>query len=198
MMLTDEDVTDVSTELPDYLSTYVAPTELGSDASQPVFKIDGKIYRLPCPLKEFTDDGWTISEVETESVGAGNLEYAALTIKKNDVELELGMYNFTKVATISENCAVACISVNRMTYDEGDAYGVPENLIEIPGGITLKTSREEAKKALGSSFEEYVSDDKDYYSYSLYEGNTTINLTYSESDDYRSTTIELKNTNWDY
>ena len=198
MLLTEEDITEASTDLPEYLSMYVAPKELGSDMEEPVFKLDGKVYRLPCPLKEFTDDGWTVDSVNKEAVNAGNLEYSAITIKKNDVELNLGMLNFEKVSVVTENCAVASISARRITYDGGATYSLPENIIEIPGGITLKSSKEDAKSAVTSNFSEYISDDKDYYTYTYRNNGKTVGLTYSIGDDYNSSEIEIKNENWDY
>ena len=198
MIMTAADQGEASTDMPEYLSTYVAPTELGTDPTNPVFQIDGKIYRLPCPLKEFTDDGWEVASIGTKSVSAGNLEYSAITIKKGENELSLGMYNFAKVSTITENCAVASININNVKYSSGDKFGVSEDLITFPGNITLKSKREDVKKAVNETFEEYSSDENDYISYTYYGDDAYVCFTFSKGDGYESVSFDVKNTRWDY
>ena len=197
MVLSGEE-TEVSQDVPEYLSSYVAPTELPSDTEQPVFELDGKLYRLPCPLTEFTDDGWEIESVDVKTINAGNYDYSALSIKKGDVELSLGMYNFAKVAVSTENAAVYKIDFQHSEYSSGSVYGIPEDILKASGGLTLKSTADEIKATVSSNFDEYISDSSDYKSYDYYKDNVSIKYTISSSDSYTSKSIDIKNGNWDY
>ena len=198
MEITEEDKGEASTDMPAYLSTYVAPKELGSDIEATIFQLDGKIYQLPCPLSEFTDDGWNVEEVNTTSVGAGNLELSAITLKKNDVEIRVGMYNFEKVEMISENCAVAHISLDYMKTKDGNVIDLPEDFCKFPGGLSFKSSKDDIKNAVSSNFEERIAEDHGMATYSLSEDNKRVEYQVSSTDDYNTMNATFKNTNWDY
>ena len=110
-----DDITVVSEECPEYLESYVVPTELGTDMKEPVFELDGAIYRLPCPLSEFLNNGWKIASKSVSSLGAGNYLSSAIVIQKDNVKLSVGLYNFSEMEVYIENCAVYYFSV--YTYD---------------------------------------------------------------------------------
>ncbi|MBR6765510.1 MAG: hypothetical protein IKM06_03400, partial [Clostridia bacterium] len=54
--------TETSNDRPEYLSKYTAPTALETDPFSEIISVDGDLYRLPAPLSEFLNNGWTIKQ----------------------------------------------------------------------------------------------------------------------------------------
>jgi hypothetical protein len=152
----ESDVTETSEEVPEYLTTYVAPTELGEDNTTSIMEFDGKIYALPAPLSEFLDDGWVITS-KPDSVSAGNTD--VVKVEKDGKALYLYIENFASYQTTPENCAVYNVTV----------YEDDEVSIILPGGITNGSTKEEV--------EAWITDE-----YSYYKGNYAYAYSYDDYD----------------
>ena len=85
--------TATSTQGADYLDSYKAPTMLGEDFNSSTVSIDKVIYRLPCPVAEFTKNGWSLKK--EESVMAGRDAYCYL--EKDGKELSINVTNYADV-----------------------------------------------------------------------------------------------------
>ena len=62
---TAENTTQKNKKMIEGLNAYQAPTELTDDPTVPEAQIEEKVYRFPCPIEEFLDDGW---EIEANNV----------------------------------------------------------------------------------------------------------------------------------
>ena len=98
-----------SNEVPAYLSEYKAPSAMGGDFDSSTFTLDGTVYQLPCPVTEFTKNGWTITD--SEDIPAGRESYGGY-MEKNGVKLSVNFYNYADYQTTAENCAVSEIEAN--------------------------------------------------------------------------------------
>ena len=116
------DSAETSTEVPRFLSEYVAPTQLGDDLVSGNIQLQGKLYHIPCPVQEFLDDGWQITSKPGFVPGCRT---ADLTIEKEGTRLSVTVTNLTMTQTLPENCAVTTL----MAYDAGDIS------LELPGGV---------------------------------------------------------------
>ena len=83
----DDKKTETSDEVPEYLSTYVAPTELGTDPLSYNIEIENQVYTLPAPVSAFTDNGWKIASQE-DSVPSGQSLSYAIKLQKDGKEIE--------------------------------------------------------------------------------------------------------------
>lgn len=184
---TENDTTEVSSEVPAYLSTYVAPASLGEDPKAPVFELDGVVYRLPCPLSEFTDNGWEISAKEMDALGGQNRDGYCITLRKGEMTFNPELGNFEKTAQLLENCAVTGISMDQYTLKKVD-----NSFFVMPGGLTITSTIPEVE-ALGFSKEEY--DNSVTYEYTEGEINISYRL---YTDETGSVYIDVRNRNWDY
>ncbi len=158
--------TETSTEVPDYLSNYKAPTSQAKNLAQPVVSVEGDLYRLPAPLSEFTGNGWSITQ-KPGSVPAGG--QTDITLKKGDKKIGLKICNAAEYQTIPENCLVYSIYV--YDYDKTD--------ISI-AGVGIGSDKSAVEKAITEDFEINDYTDLTYY--------------YSEDDLYISVDVD-KTTN---
>ena len=62
--------------------------------------LDGVLYQLPCPLDEFTKNGWEISSDSIGTLGARNRE-TGITLKKGDARFSVGIMNLSDTAAYS-------------------------------------------------------------------------------------------------
>ena len=164
------DETETDSTVPEYLASYTAPTELGSDVMSGNVQIGGDLYRVCCPLTAFTDNGWTISS-KPGYVEAYNEESVKVT--RNGVSMYLYVTNFAEYQTIPENCAVSTISLSDYSDDVE---------LELPNGITIGMSK--------ADVESKVSGDYDYY-----EGSYSYSWTwsnYSGDDFYLSVDVDVE------
>ena len=181
----DSDATETSTKVPDYLSEYVAPTELGSDLLSGNIQIDGELYRLPAPVSEFLDHDWRITQ-KPDGIGAGNTEY--ITVQKGDTKLSLNVINLASYQTTPENCAVYGISVS--DYDKVS--------VKLPGEITIGTEKSVVEAAVNEDFS-YDKGSSNYtYSYYAPSGkdyNVSIRVDIATE---KVTSINLRTKDWIY
>ena len=148
----DFDKGSVSTEIPDIVSNYKAPTALGSDFMDPDVEFMGSLYRLPAPVSAFLDNGWVMKDVAEDAfLEGGGLEF--IEMMKENQTARFSVYNLTENATSIENCFVTELSFG--SYD-------PEILaLELSEDITLGADKNELLTK--ASERGYLYDDKDNY-----------------------------------
>ena len=152
----DDKKTETSDEVPEYLSTYVAPTELGTDPLSYNIEIENQVYTLPAPVSAFTDNGWKIASQE-DSVPSGQSLSYAIKLQKDGKEIEASVTNFADYQTKPENCAISSL------HFYADESKNPE--VKLPGGITIKSTSDDLKKWAGDKFDYSKSGDSEYYDY---------------------------------
>ncbi len=180
---TESDITEVSAEAPEYLASYAAPEELGDDPTQPVFELMGDLYRLPCPVSVFLDNGWEITAMDEQALG-GQAYGSGMKLTKGSVSVWPMVMNFDKNAQMMENCAVTDVSIG--SYDIKDES--PDCFV-LAGGLTLESTAEDAA---ATGFSSDTSGNNTYYTYE--EGEVSIRLTYFEE----GASFKIANQEWDY
>ena len=88
---------EVSDEIPEIVTKYVAPTEMGKSLSDFTVEFDGDLYKLPAPVSEFVKNGWEIQENNSDMaiVARG---YGKVTLMRNNqtVDFYVDSYSDTK------------------------------------------------------------------------------------------------------
>lgn len=149
---------DTSEEVPEYLSEYQQPLQLGDDAFSGNIEIGGKLYNLPSPLSEFLDDGWDFDKNnKPNAIKAKNKD--TFFLKRDNEKLHVIVYNFADYQTIPENCAVAGISA-----DNGNDVS-----IVLPGGISLDSTKNDVESWLPDDFEKSEINNFYFYSKTVYQ-----------------------------
>lgn len=161
----ESDATQTSTAVPEYLSEYQAPAELGTDPLSGNVEFGGKVYTLPAPLSEFTADGWKIIS-KSDAVGSGNND--SVRVERDGVKLYLNIRNFAAYQTIPENCAVHGLYL----YDSDNAQ------ITLPGGITLGSDK--------ASVESWITED-----FSYYKGSSSYSYSYDDYSRYFNIGVDI-------
>lgn len=176
---------ETSADVPEYLSAYQPPTELGQNLFDGIIELDGDLYKLPAPVQTFLDNGWIIT-YKTNEVGSGNKEL--LEFERDGKKLSVYIYNFAEYQTIPENCAVYDIKV------WGD-YNLPTS---APMGITFTTTKEQLESMLPKTFS-FSDDSSKYYLYSYndYMNNYDFSIQVDKETDLVCL-ISLSHRNWVY
>lgn len=65
-----------------------------------VFELEGALYRLPCPVQEFVENGWKINEDESGDIVYG-YDFEYLTLEKNGLKFRIPAYNYYKNGSIA-------------------------------------------------------------------------------------------------
>ena len=174
----------VSTEVPDVIKDYQAPTELGNDLYSFNVEFEGNLYTLPCPVTEFLANGFTIDESNSEmEVASGNT--GLISLRYNNQTLRARVKNFADYATTIENCMLIKL--------ESSEYG-PDFTLIIPGNIKRGDSEDVLKKAIADyNVEESVSS-SGYIYYHVYNPDGSSLDRYSICvQEGVITTIEVSN-----
>ena len=158
----DESVT--RTEVPEYLSTYTAPTELGTDIMSGIIELDGDIYSLPVPVSEMLSKGWNIIQ-QPGSVGSGNTS-TSIRLERNGKKVYAYVINLAEYQTTPVNCAVY-----RLEASTGDGV-----IGKLPGGITNDgtVSKADVEALVGSTFDYYKGSSYHQYSYYDYDNEYSV------------------------
>ena len=129
---------EVKEQAPSFLNEYKAPSELGDDIISGNFSLNGDLYNLPAPLKEFINNGWSYTSEPDNSIAAQIT--TRIPIRKDDSCLFVEIYNPLPTATTIDNSIVVGIfQQNDPNYQHG---GANFELI-LPQNIKLGTNREE-------------------------------------------------------
>lgn len=102
------------TYIPKIVATYKKPSSLTDNPEDFIFELDGALYRLPCPVQEFVDNGWKINEDESGDIVYG-YDFEFVTLEKNGFKLRIPAYNYYKNGTVIQNCFVENVSLHH--YD---------------------------------------------------------------------------------
>ncbi len=129
----DFETTEVDAEMPDYISKYEAPTELGDDPFSGNFKLEDKLYTLPVPFQEIVDNGWEYGGDPNYVAGAG--QTYVVQFHKGDKTLTTNAYNPSDQATLLKYTMIISVTANS---DSSIA-----NYMELPDGLDKLNSKEE-------------------------------------------------------
>ena len=132
-------VGEISDEIPKATAAYVAPTEMSDKPEDFIFELQGDLYKFPCPVREFVDNGWEI--VESKSAGdlIEGLGYGKVTLRKDNFEFWTYVDNYDKNATSILNCFVNEFSVQNYSAKVS---------IKMCGGVEYMMDKDTAGKLL--------------------------------------------------
>lgn len=173
----------VSVEGTSYLDAYKAPTELSKNPGDPMFKLDGKLYQVPCTLNAFLDNGWVVSKKAKDTL-APNTSASGTELKKGGYTILLKFNNFDTKEAKLEDCAVISVELSNAK----SRGSMPNNYAEFPGGLNLGSSKESLDKVLTSFSVSQGNSKMTQYSFTTkYDtgtsmGLTDISITYMLSD----------------
>ncbi|MBR3834379.1 MAG: hypothetical protein IKJ73_08670 [Lachnospiraceae bacterium] len=161
--------TEISTVAPDINNSYVAPSGPSTDIKDSIITIDGYNYQLPCPVSEFTKNGWMIESMTEEYINADSWTLSAF--EKDGEKFFCEIKNFTDDTIYTANGMVTMI----------DAYDDYSKTVEIvfPGNIALTGNASEFV-ALYGGYENYMCDKDDEYETLCY--SVTVYLDESEDE----------------
>ena len=154
----DDDKTETNSAVPQYLSEYKAPAELGDNLKSGVLRLENKLYQLPAPISEFINDGWSIAE-QSGDVVAGGTDY--IEIEKGSARISARIMNYADYQTIPENCAVFSVDIEADEAASAD--------FELPGSIKLGITKADVQGIVDGSFDYYDGTYSYHYSYSEYK-----------------------------
>jgi hypothetical protein len=162
--------TQTSETVPDYLKEYEAPNSIGTDLSEAEFSLDDVLYKLPCPVSVFEENGWSLTE--NDSVMAHR--FFITELEKDGVTLRVNLQNFADYQTTAENCAVTSITAHY--YPEKD-----KNVnMELSKGISFDSTKEDIEAS--GLFEKNVGDDSIGYEYTDVDSNVYYLVTYKTEE----------------
>lgn len=166
-----------------------ASGDLGSGWTSYTVQINSKVITLPCSVSDLEAAGLSLdTEYTPENYVVNAKEYElAWFVDKSGNEIEVYFINDTDAAKEIKDCAIAGIGVYSYDVEDGALSVI------LPGGITIGSTVEDAKKAYGEPSDVY--EDKDYGNlYYWYEGDSYFNecilSTDAESGLIDSLTIE--------
>ena len=143
---------DISTEAPDINASYVAPDGPSTELTDNIITIDGYNYKLPCPVSEFTKNGWEIETMTDEYITSNSSIVSAL--EKDGEKFFCTIINYTDDTIYTHNGMVTLVDVYDGYSDEVD--------IIFPGDIEVGDNASEFE-ALYSGYEFYECDKDDEY-----------------------------------
>jgi len=131
---------------------YDAPGELGTDPSSGIVMYGGALYRLPCPIGAFLENGWSISE-NTAGLSVAGHGYRSITMDRGDASVDIRVHNDSPMSALAENCRVKRLYA---TYSSGTE-------LILPGNIAAGMSKIELETALANAEITYTIDDSSNY-----------------------------------
>lgn len=130
----------VSADTPEIISRYQAPEAVSDNFGDYTFQLDGKLYMLPAPVSQFTQDGWVILNDDADKIVSGR-DVGRITLMKDNQQMRVGISNYSENATSVTNCFLIDV----------ESEAIP---LTISKGISLGMTLEEAEAALeGTDFE---------------------------------------------
>ena len=143
-------------DLPEVVQNYETPTDLGDDWESFIVRFDGDLYQIPAPVVVFVENGWIIDDDPNELIAAQSSN-VRVTLRKGNQVMQTTVHNFADEAQ-----PIAHGFVTKIEFSHRGAV-LP---IELPGGITEDSSREEVYAAFGEPHD-------------ISEASTSISYTYS-------------------
>ena len=135
--------------------TYTAPDGLSKDMKDYTFKLEENNYRLPVPVKAFTDDGWQLNL--TDIPQKGNKKTAELV--KNSKKIPVTVCNYTGEEN-KESLYVVWLKINNTEKEKIE--------FELSGGI--------------KNGDKKIEDKKYYFLDGLYNDEFGIKITFDNND----------------
>ena len=145
----------VHTELPAAVKNYKAPTSLGNDLYAFQVKYGGVFYKLPVPITELVKNGWVIQSKADEVIAAKSSS-AGVELRKDNQVLRTQIKNYSDKGEPLKNCFATYVEY----YNNGAM--IP---IELPKGITEKSTIEQVIAAYGKPTKVEDSASFKYYTY---------------------------------
>ena len=144
----------VNPAVPDVVKEYKAPSELGNDLYAFNIQLEGKLYKLPCPVSVLVENGFKIVE-ENSQMEIGADSYGWIELLYNNQTYRCIVDNYANYATIPDNCFV--------TTMESSIYG-PEFDLVIPGNIKVGDAEADVVEIIKNfNYEAETSGDFTYY-----------------------------------
>lgn len=143
---------EISAEAPDINASYVAPTGPSTELTDNIITIDGYNYKLPCPVSEFTKNGWTLETMTDEYISSNSNILSAF--EKDGEKFFCTIANYTDDTIYTYNGMVTLIDVFAGYSDKVE--------IVFPGDIEIGDNASEFE-ALYSGYENYECDKDDEY-----------------------------------
>ena len=175
--------TETSDTYPEYLNDYKAPDTMSSDLNDTMVTIDNVIFKLPCPVKVFEENGWVLKN--NNPVIAGGFELNTLT--KGSVRLEITAENFADYQTSTENCAVTGITA----YYTPNITPLPD--LTLSNNISFNSTKEELDAS--AVFEKDEQNHFIIYTYAFIDARIFCQVTY-DTETNCITSIKLERRTW--
>ncbi len=141
------DSTASTGDVPAVVSQYEAPKVLGDDPYSFHVKYNGVLYRLPVPVSELLNNGFKLTNKPYDSVRAGDYK-TGFDFMANNQKLTTALMNYSDQGAPPEHCFVT-----ELKYD----YLATKLPMELPKGITEKSSQADIKAAYGEPKEKSTS-----------------------------------------
>jgi hypothetical protein len=175
--------TETSNDRPEYLSKYTAPTALEADPFSEIISVDGDLYRLPAPLSEFLNNGWTIKQ-HSGAVPAG--KGSSVILKKDDSTLTVNVMNYSELQVNAENCAVYGVDA-----DDSDKVQVQVS------SLSFESTKAQVSGA-SDKFEYYEGASTESFSYYESKNRVYSLRIYVNKSTGKVSQIIIRNENWSY
>lgn len=107
----DYDIGEVDENVPEIVSTYVAPEAISDNYRDYNIEIDGVIYELPVPLSVLLENGFKVDRAKSSSDFCGGYSEAMIYLTKGNATWWCTVYNYYENATAIENCYVASFDI---------------------------------------------------------------------------------------
>ena len=150
-----ETTPSVDTGLPAVVTNYKAPISVGAELSSFQFKYGGTFYKLPVPIAELVKNGWVLQSKSDEVVAAKS-SAVGVELRKDNQVLRTQIENYSEKGEPLKNCFATYVEY----YNNGAV--IP---IELPKGITEKSTIEQVIAAYGKPTKEDSSSSFKYYTY---------------------------------
>lgn len=159
-----------------------APSAVSDDWKEFTFEFDGKIYQLPASYETFVNNGWTI---KNSSYAAGDdyvvagYSHVDAYLSNGSVEIYADFVNMSGNARKITDCDVGGITVK----------GNKNLSLNVAGGLSLTSTKEEIETAYGAPSNSYISDDSSSLTYQVDTYNKIYFYIYNADTKYNEITI---------
>ena len=124
---------------PTVVTSYKAPTALGKSWDSGIVRFGGDLYQLPVPVSALVDNGWIAASDPNQMLAAGE-SLKPFIIRTGNQTLHTSITNYADTPQPAINCFITYL-------EQGDFRGnIP---LELSGGLSLKSSLNDFKKACG-------------------------------------------------
>ena len=170
----EEELENVSDAVTPEVEAYIPPEADSEAINDFIVRYDGVLYRLPVPVSQLTEHGWTINETESDRA-VSNGKYGYVTLEKDGQKLYATVHNYGQEPTTVRNCFVTAL------IGDLDTTKVP---IVIAGGITLGSTEETFLNAAGNEeYEKKENADNRMTYYTFYTDGKKLDYTQIGIDD---------------